>query len=121
MLRKIECFLRPTIEDEESTDLFHDSQVKQIQKRLMEMDVPGMTVSRATGYGRTSESTPEGDVPMEKRLRIEVVLQESKLTEVTEQLKSLAEEGGMGAGKIFILPVEDAIRISTGESGRSAI
>lgn len=121
MLRKIQCFLRPTITDLESTDIFDDEQAKEIQKRLMELEVPGMTISRAVGFGRRSETNEKGDIPLEKRLKIEIVLEESKLEAVIDELKDLAGAGEVGAGKIFVMPVEDAIRISTEETGRSAL
>ncbi len=108
MLKKIEGYLRPT-------------KLNELQSELMEEGVPGMSVNHVEGYGRTSEEDDSGSVPLEERTKIEIVVEEELVETVISKIKDLAGRGEVGAGKIFVLPVEDAIRISTDEMGRSAI
>lgn len=108
MLKKIECIVRP-------------SRIDRVQKKLKKEGVPGMTVSKVRGYGRKSELNEHDEVTLEERSKIEIVVQEHEVDNVIDELKTLAGRGEMGAGKIFVLPVEDAVRISTEEHGRSAL
>jgi len=108
MLRKIECYLRPSKMDE-------------LRDFLIEKGVPGMTVHTVRGFGRRSEDAADEEVDLEERTKVEIVLEESLVEPVISELKDLAGQDEIGAGKIFVLSVEDAIRISTDEKGRDAI
>ena len=107
MLRKIECFITP-------------SKLDQVRSMLLKMGVEGMSVTEARGFG-TRSKVKNGVPQFEDRSKVEIVVHEKIVDDVLAGLKSLAGAGEMGAGKIFVLPVEDAIRLSTREHGRSAI
>jgi len=112
MLRKIECFIQP-------------SKLDQIKDALIEAGVDGMTVSEVEGFGRqrgrVNGEKPSSRVKFRQKTKLEIVVDEEIVDEITTLIVKLARTGKIGAGKIFILPVEDAIRIRTSESGRSAL
>ena len=112
MLRKIECFIQP-------------SKLDKIKDALIEAGVDGMSVSEVEGFGRQrgrlNGDKPSSEVKFRPKTKIEIVVDEDIVDEVTRLIVSLARTGKIGAGKVFILPVEDAIRIRTSESGKSAI
>ncbi len=112
MLKKIECFINPSALDELKDD-------------LLAAGVEGMSVLDASGFGRqlgyTADDDPAESVKFLKKLKLEIVVDEEKVDEVIAILRKLASERTIGAGKIFVIPVEDALRISTAESGKRAI
>ena len=112
MLRKIECFIQP-------------SQLDKIKDALIEAGVDGMSVSEVEGFGRQrgrlNGEKPSSEVKFRKKTKLEIVVEEEIVDEITRLIVGLAKTGKIGAGKVFILPVEDAIRIRTSESGKSAI
>ena len=112
MLKKIECFINPSHLDE----LKHD---------LIEAGVEGMSLLNARGFGRQmgfqKAETPTEKVRFLEKLKLEMVVDEEIVENVIGILQKLARAEAIGAGKIFVLPVEDAVRISTAESGRRAI
>ena len=112
MLKKIECYISP-------------SRIDEMKAALIMKGVDGMTVTEVKGFGRQQdrilrEKGPAG-VPLEPRVKLEMVVDEEKLDTVTGELKRLARTGASGAGMIFVLPVEEAIRLSTEEAGQLAI
>jgi nitrogen regulatory protein PII len=112
MLRKIECFIQP-------------SQLDKIKDALIEAGVDGMSVSEVEGFGRQrgrlNGEEPSDKVKFRKKTKLEIVVDEDIVDKVTSLIVSLARTGKIGAGKIFVLPVEDAIRIRTSEAGKAAI
>ena len=112
MLKKIECFVR-------------QSKLEHIKDRLIELGVEGMSVVKIMGFGRLQTMTPEektnGKVKLLERVRVDIVVEEDRVDEIVSEIKRLARTGSVGAGKIFVIPVEDAIRISTDEAGRIAV
>lgn len=109
MLRKIECFLIP-------------SKLDRIRDLVVEKGLGGMSVTSAQGFGSHSVAkTKKGKPEFEEHIKVEIVVPESAVEEIISDIKKLAGAGEIGAGKIFVIPVEDAIRLSTRESGRSAI
>jgi nitrogen regulatory protein P-II 1 len=112
MLKKIECFVTPGRLDE-------------VKAALIEKGVEGMSISEVLGFGRQQEimlrERGPAAVPLERRMKIEIVVEEERLDPITAELKRLARTGASGAGMIFILPVEEAIRLATEEQGRLAI
>lgn len=112
MLRKIECFIQP-------------SKLDKIKDALIEAGVEGMSISEVEGFGRQrgrlEGEEPSAEVKFRKKTKLEIVVDENIVDEVTRLMVSLARTGKIGAGKVFILPVEDAIRIRTAESGKAAI
>ncbi len=112
MLRKIECFIQP-------------SKLDQIKDALIEAGVDGMSVSEVKGFGRQrgrlNGDAPSNEVKFRPKTKIEIVVDEEIVDEVTTLIVKLARTGKIGAGKIFVIPVEDAIRIRTSEAGKAAI
>lgn len=112
MLKKIECFIQPF-------------KLDAIKDALFEIGVEGMSVIEAKGFGR-QRGYHENEVPNKKvkflpKIKLEIVVDEDIVEDVITVIKRLARTGNIGAGKMFVLPVEDAVRISTEETGRSAI
>ena len=112
MLKKIECFIQPFKLDE-------------IKKSLVEAGVEGMSVTDIKGFGR-QRGYKEGeksdkDVKFLPKTKIEIVVNEEIVEDIINLIKKLANTGTIGAGKIFVIPIEDAVRISTKESGSRAL
>jgi nitrogen regulatory protein P-II 1 len=112
MLRKIECFIQP-------------SKLDKIKDALIEAGVDGMSVSEVKGFGRqrghANGGQPSNEVKFLPKIKLEIVVDEGIVDETTKLIVKLARTGKIGSGKIFIIPVEDAVRIRTSESGRSAV
>jgi len=112
MLRKIECFIQP-------------SKLDKIKDALIEAGVDGMSVSEVEGFGRQrgrlNGDASSKEVSFRKKTKIEIVVDEEIVDEVTSLIVKLARTGKIGAGKVFVIPVEDAIRIRTSEAGKAAI
>ena len=108
MLKKVECFMEK-------------SSLEALRDALIEEGVEGMTVSEAEGFGRRSDTDKAGKPILGRRMKIEIVVDEESVEPVIRRISKLAGLGKVGSGKIFVLPVEDALRISTRESGKSAI
>jgi nitrogen regulatory protein P-II 1 len=112
MLKKIECFIQPFKLDE-------------VKNALIEAGVEGITMSEVSGFGRQrgyiKGEIPNKEVKFLPKVKLEIVVDEEILDDVTKTIVRLAQTGEFGSGKIFILPVEDAIRIRTQESGINAI
>ena len=97
-----------------------------VRDALNEVGVSGLTVSEVKGYGRQKGHTElyrgaEYVVEFLPKLRIDVVVPEGRTQAVVDALVNAAKTGKIGDGKIFIIPVEDAIRIRTGERGQEAL
>jgi len=97
-----------------------------VHDALMAMGVEGLTTSEVQGYGRQKGKTEvyrgaEYTVNFLPKVKIEIAV-DNKLAEgVCDAIKSAAESGKIGDGKIFVLDLESAIRIRTGETGTSAL
>lgn len=112
-MRKIEAIIKPARFDE-------------VHEALNEMGIRGMTASEVRGFGRQRGHTElfrgsEYDVQFVPKVKIEIVLEEERVDEVVKIITEHARSGEVGDGKIFILPVEQIIRIRTGETGQDAI
>ena len=112
-MRKIEAIIKPFRLDE-------------VKEALAQIGVKGMTVSEVKGFGRQRghKETYRGaeyQVDFVSKVKIEVVLEASMADEAVATIQRKARTGQIGDGKIFVLPVEEAIRIRTGESGKDAI
>ena len=90
---------------------------------------PGMTVVQVEGFGREKahhnpavrHSRIEDVVDFVKKVRLEIVATDSMVTNIVETIVRTAHTGNRGDGKVFVLPVEHAVRIKTGESGEAAV
>jgi nitrogen regulatory protein P-II 1 len=112
-MKKIEAYVRPFKLDD-------------VKSALMEMGLKGMSVSEVKGFGRQKGHTElyrgsEYRVDFLPKSKIEVFVTDDQVEPVVETIARVANTGQVGDGKIFILPVEDAIRIRTRESGDSAL
>lgn len=112
-MRKIEAIIRPFKLDE-------------VKEALLEEGIRGLTISEVRGYGRQKghKETYRGSeyqIEFVPKIKIEVVVQESKAEKVVDAILRTAKTGQVGDGKIFISDVRDVIRIRTDESGEDAL
>ena len=97
-----------------------------VRAALTDLGVEGMTVSEVRGYGRQKGHTEiyrgaEYRVAFLPKVKVEVVVEDGRVEAVIETVSHIAANGQIGAGKIFVLDVEEAIRVRTGERGAAAI
>jgi nitrogen regulatory protein P-II 1 len=112
-MKKVEAIIKPFKLDE-------------VKDALGEIGIQGMTVSEVKGFGRTGgkKEVYRGSayvVDFVPKVKIEVVVAESQVSQVIETVQNAAKTGRIGDGKIFVTGIEDAIRIRTGERGESAV
>ncbi|MFP6637692.1 MAG: P-II family nitrogen regulator [Nitrospinaceae bacterium] len=100
-------------------------QLEEVREKLFELGVPGLSVVDVKGIGKPMsqvKSDPNLKVPQFRpRVEITMVLEAEGVEEVLDVLVKAVQTGNMGDGKIFVLPVEEAIRIRTGERGKQAL
>jgi nitrogen regulatory protein P-II 1 len=97
-----------------------------VKEGLSNLGVKGLTVSEVKGFGRQRGHREvyrgaEYQVDFVSKIKIEVVMEDELVPEAVKVIQEKARTGQIGDGKIFIIPVEDAIRIRTGETGNDAI
>ena len=98
----------------------------EVRDALTRIGIHGMTVTEVKGYGRQKGHTEiyrgaEYAVNFLPKLRVEVAVASERLDEVMEQLAAAAKTGEIGDGKIFVTPIEQAVRIRTGETDDAAL
>jgi nitrogen regulatory protein P-II 2 len=98
----------------------------EVREALVAAGVDGLTVSEVKGYGRQKGQTEiyrgaEYQVNFVPKVKLEAVVDDAALESAVEAVKTAAATGRIGDGKIFVLPVEDAVRIRTGETGSAAL
>jgi nitrogen regulatory protein P-II 2 len=98
----------------------------EVREALVAAGVDGLTVSEVKGYGRQKGQTEiyrgaEYQVNFVPKVKLEAVVDDAALEGAVEAVKTAAATGRIGDGKIFVLPVEDAVRIRTGETGSAAL
>ena len=97
-----------------------------VREALAEVGVTGLTVTEVKGFGRQKGHTElyrgaEYVVDFLPKMRVEVVVNEADVERCVDAIVSAARTGKIGDGKIFVLNVEEAVRIRTGETGASAL
>jgi len=97
-----------------------------IRQELLTAGFPSLTIAEVRGSGRQKGMTEqyrgtEFTINMRPKLRIECVVEDGDVQVVTETVLRNARTGAVGDGKIFVLPVEEAIRIRTGEYGQEVL
>ena len=97
-----------------------------IKAALDKIDVKGMTVSEAQGYGRQSGHTEvyrgaEYQVSFVPKVRIEIAVDDGSADRIVETIVSAAQTGKIGDGKIWVLPIEELVRVRTNARGTDAI
>ena len=100
--------------------------VDDVKDALKAVGITGMSISDASGFGRQSGQTEvyrgaEYEVEFVPKVRVEVLLDDDMVDPVVNAIASAAHTGNIGDGKIAVLPVDDLVRIRTGERGRDAI
>lgn len=112
-MKKVEAIIRPFKLDE-------------VKIALVNAGIVGMTVSEVRGFGRQKGQTEryrgsEYTVEFLQKLKIEVVIEDDQVDLVVDKIIAAARTGEIGDGKIFITPVEQVVRIRTGEKNMEAI
>jgi nitrogen regulatory protein P-II 1 len=112
-MKKVEAIIKPFKLDE-------------VKDALGEIGVQGMTVTEVKGFGRTGgkREVYRGSayvVDFVPKVKIEVVVPDELVLPLLEAVEKAAKTGRIGDGKIFVTPVEEAVRIRTGERGEDAI
>jgi len=115
MLKKIECYIQPF-------------KLEPLTHALVEIGVDGMSVTEVKGFGRQRGLTDENhqqataeEVKFRPKTKLEIVVSEEMVDQTVALIVKLARTGRVGAGKVFVIPVEDAVRVGTGEVGYAAI
>lgn len=108
------------------TAIIKPFKLEDIREALSQLGVQGMTVTEARGFGRQKGHTElyrgaEYAVDFIPKLRVEIAVRDADLDLVLESLCASAQTGRIGDGKIFVTPLEQAIRIRTDERGESAL
>jgi nitrogen regulatory protein P-II 2 len=98
----------------------------EIRDALMGVGVHGLTVTEAKGFGRQKGHTEiyrgaEYTVNFLPKLKIEVAVATDEVEKVTAAIMSVAKTGAIGDGKIFVIPLDHAVRIRTGETDETAL
>ncbi|KAF0122690.1 MAG: nitrogen regulatory protein P-II 1 [bacterium] len=112
-MKKIEAIIKPFKLDE-------------VKEKLMEIGVQGMTVSEVKGFGRQKGHTEiyrgaEYVINFVPKIKLEIAIGDDLVSKVVETIEKSAKTGKIGDGKIFIIPMEEAIRIRTGERREEAL
>ena len=112
-MKKVEAIIKPF-------------KLEEVKEALAKVGIQGLTVTEVKGFGRQKGHKElyrgaEYVVEFLPKVKLEIVIPDEKLKEVVEAVVKAASTGRIGDGKIFVVNVEDAIRIRTGESGEIAI
>lgn len=112
-MKKIEAIIKPFKVDE-------------VKNALTKIGVQGMTITEVIGFGRQKGHTEsyrgtEYTIDLLPKSKIEIIVTDEVVQQVIESIERAAKTGKIGDGKIFVSPVEEVIRIRTGERGKDAI
>lgn len=112
-MKKIEAIIKPF-------------KLEEVKEALNKAGVAGMTVVEVKGYGRQKGHVElyrgaEYDVSFVPKVKIELVVADATLESTISVIEETAKTGKIGDGKIFVMPVEEIVRIRTGERGETAI
>ena len=100
--------------------------LEEVREALNEIGVQGMTVTEAKGFGRQKGHTEiyrgaEYGVNFVPKVKIEIVVPDAVADQIVETITKTAQTGKIGDGKIFVLSVEQAVRVRTGETNDDAL
>jgi nitrogen regulatory protein PII len=110
---KLEAYLRPAALD-------------QVQSNLAELGIAGLSVTEVRGFGRQRGHREvyrgaEYSVDFVPKIKLEVIVRTEDRDKAISAIVEAAKTGKVGDGKVFVLPVEEAVRIRTGETGQAAL
>ena len=112
-MKKVEAIIKPFKLDD-------------VKEALTEIGVIGMTVMEVRGFGRQKGHTElyrgsEYTIDFLPKVKVEIVIPDHLVSKVVETIIAAAKTGSIGDGKVFVLPIDESIRIRTGEKGESAV
>jgi nitrogen regulatory protein P-II 1 len=112
-LKKVDAIIKPFKLDE-------------VKEALNEIGIQGITVSEVKGFGRQKGHTElyrgaEYVVDFIPKIKLEIIVQDDIVAKVVETIEQAAKTGRIGDGKIFVSPVDEVVRIRTGERGDDAL
>ncbi|MEO8351435.1 MAG: P-II family nitrogen regulator [Chthoniobacteraceae bacterium] len=112
-MKKIEAIIKPF-------------KMEDVKEALSEIGIEGMTVSEVKGFGRQKGHTEiyrgsEYTVDFLPKVKFEIVVPDDRLQKAVDAIVAAAKTGKIGDGKVFVLPIENAVRIRTEEQGDAAI
>ena len=112
-MKKVEAIIKPFKLDD-------------VKEALNEIGIQGMTITEVKGYGRQKGHKEiyrgaEYVVDFIPKIKVEVVIENEWVDKVTAKIREAAQTGKLGDGKIFVINIEEAIRVRTGEKGKDAI
>ena len=112
-MKKLECIIRPF-------------KLEEVKRALTNVGIRGMAVSEVRGFGRSRGHTElyrgsEYTIEFVPKLKLEIMVAEEDLDQALEAVQQSASSGKIGDGKIFVLPIDETVRIRTGEKGLAAI
>ena len=112
-MKKIEAVIKPF-------------KLEDVKDALAEIGITGMTVSEVKGYGRQKGHSElyrgaEYVVDFIPKVKLEIAVSDDMVPKVIETIENAAKTGRIGDGKIFVMPLEEAVRIRTGEKGGEAL
>ncbi|MGQ9818293.1 MAG: P-II family nitrogen regulator [bacterium] len=112
-MKKIEAIIRP-------------EKLEAVVEKLSELGYPGLTYTEVQGHGRQKGMKElfrgrEYDIKFVPKIKIEIIVNDNRVEDVIDAISKIASTGQIGDGKIFIMKVEDAIRVRTKERGEAAI
>ncbi len=101
-------------------------EIDQVKDALTKAGVTGMTVSEVRGFGRQGGKTEvyrgaEYTIDFVPKVRLEVIVDDERAVQLTEIIVEAARTGKIGDGKVWVSPIDDVIRVRTGERGHEAI
>jgi nitrogen regulatory protein P-II 1 len=112
-MKKVEAIIKPFKLDE-------------VKEALSQVGVQGMTVSEVKGFGRQKGHTElyrgaEYVVDFLPKVKLEIIVRDELIAQVVDAIQRAAKTGRIGDGKIFVMPIDEVVRIRTGERGGDAI
>tara|TARA_B110000014_G_C20122854_1_gene595933 strand:- start:3772 stop:4149 length:378 start_codon:yes stop_codon:yes gene_type:complete len=112
-MKKVEAIVKPF-------------KLEDIKEALSEIGIQGMTVTEVKGFGRQKGHTEiyrgsEYTVDFLPKVKLEIVVDDEQVESVIDKIVSTANTGKIGDGKVFVSPIEEAVRIRTGEKGPDAV
>ncbi len=112
-MKKLECVIRP-------------HKLEEVRAALEQVDVHGMTVMEVQGYGRQKGHTEhyrgaEYKAQFQPKVKLDILLRDDQVAQAINVIQQTAKTGSFGDGKIFLVPVEDVLRIRTGDHGEQAL